>query len=65
MADVDNGGNNMPDMTEDDPCAMSNSDEHKGLRIGAIFIILVTSLAGTLTPILFRHSSLVPTPVFE
>ncbi|WWC59370.1 uncharacterized protein I303_101922 [Kwoniella dejecticola CBS 10117] len=65
MADVDNGGNNMPDMEDSDPCAIDNSDSHRGLRIGAIFIILVTSLLGTLTPIVFRHSSVIPTPVFE
>ncbi|WWC67833.1 uncharacterized protein I206_101750 [Kwoniella pini CBS 10737] len=65
MADVDNGGNNMLDVEDSDPCAIDNSDSHHGLRIGAIFIILVTSLAGTLTPIIFRHSSAIPTPVFE
>ncbi|WVW78585.1 hypothetical protein I302_100541 [Kwoniella bestiolae CBS 10118] len=63
MSDVDSGA--VPDMDAEDPCAMSNSDSHRGLRIGAVFIILVTSLAGTLTPIIFRHSANVPTPVFD
>ncbi|WWD22091.1 hypothetical protein CI109_106580 [Kwoniella shandongensis] len=55
-------------MAEDagaDACAMDNSESHFGLRIGSIFIILVTSVIGTLTPILFRQSSFIPKPVFE
>ncbi|WRT64880.1 uncharacterized protein IL334_001816 [Kwoniella shivajii] len=57
----------MSDVEADtsDPCTLANDDSHQGLRIGAIFIILVTSLAGTMTPIIFRHSSSIPTPVFD
>ncbi|WVQ69139.1 uncharacterized protein L199_007354 [Kwoniella botswanensis] len=63
MSDVDSGAS--PDLDIDDPCAISNDDSRRGLRIGAIFIILVTSLLGTLTPIVFRHTANVPTPVFD
>ena len=43
-------------------------DSLMGLRIGAIFIILVTGLSGALFPILARRSRLskfIPEPVFE
>ncbi|KAJ9106901.1 hypothetical protein QFC20_003909 [Naganishia adeliensis] len=49
----------------EDPCAASFDDSHNGLRIASIFIILVTSLVGTLLPIVLRKSKWVPTPVFE
>ncbi|KAL0240294.1 hypothetical protein I308_106544 [Cryptococcus tetragattii IND107] len=56
----------MSDEAPDvDPCAMDNSESHFGLRIGSIFIILVTSVIGTLLPIIFRQSSFVPRSVFE
>ncbi|WVQ84133.1 hypothetical protein IAT38_006280 [Cryptococcus sp. DSM 104549] len=53
------------DSADADPCALDNDDSRFGLRVGAIFIILVTSVIGTLTPIVFRHSSMVPRPVFD
>ncbi|WVN90695.1 uncharacterized protein L203_105937 [Cryptococcus depauperatus CBS 7841] len=49
----------------EDSCSISNDDSRLGLRIGSIFIILVTSLLGTLLPIIFRQSSFVPRPVFD
>ncbi|WVQ74081.1 hypothetical protein IAR50_003665 [Cryptococcus sp. DSM 104548] len=49
----------------EDACALDNSDTHHGLRIGAIFIILVTSVIGTLLPIVLRRSSFVPRYVFD
>ncbi|OCF40910.1 solute carrier family 39 (zinc transporter), member 1/2/3 [Kwoniella heveanensis CBS 569] len=64
MSDTEAGLGDSVGM-EEDACAMSNDDSHHGLRIGAIFIILVTSLFGTLAPIVLRHSSFVPRPVFE
>ncbi|WVQ97945.1 hypothetical protein IAU59_005064 [Kwoniella sp. CBS 9459] len=64
MSDTEAGLGDTVGM-EEDACAMSNDDSHHGLRIGAIFIILVTSLFGTLAPIVLRHSSFVPKPVFE
>ncbi|ORY27748.1 putative low-affinity zinc ion transporter [Naematelia encephala] len=48
-----------------DECSISNSDSHFHLRIGAIFIILVTSLIGAIAPILLRQSSFVPKAVFD
>lgn len=48
-----------------DPCAISNSETYFNLRIGSIFIILVTSIIGTLVPIVLRQSKIVPKPVFE
>ncbi|OCF58924.1 solute carrier family 39 (zinc transporter), member 1/2/3 [Kwoniella mangroviensis CBS 10435] len=63
MSDTDSGA--VPDVDSEDPCAISNDDSRRGLRIGAIFIILVTSLLGTLTPIVFRQSERIPTPVFD
>lgn len=53
------------DAADVDPCAMDNSETHFGLRIGSIFIILVTSVIGTVLPIILRQSSFVPRPVFE
>lgn len=46
-------------------CAASFSESHWGLRIGAIFIILVTSSLGTITPIVLRKSNVVPRAFFE
>jgi len=40
-------------------------DRWKNLRIGAIFIILVTSLCGTLAPILAKRAWRVPAPAFD
>ncbi|OWZ45402.1 hypothetical protein LQV05_003804 [Cryptococcus neoformans] len=53
------------DAADVDPCAMDNSETHFGLRIGSIFIILVTSVIGTVLPIILRQSSFVPRPVFD
>jgi zinc transporter 1/2/3 len=50
---------------DDNPCAASFSENHFGLRIGAIFIILVTSVIGTLLPIVLRQSNIVPRAAFE
>lgn len=50
---------------EEDACAASYDDSHWGLRIGGIFIILATSLVGTLAPILLRSSRVVPRAFFE
>lgn len=50
---------------EEDACAASYDDSHWGLRIGGIFIILATSLIGTLAPILLRSSRVVPRAFFE
>ncbi|KAK8846850.1 hypothetical protein IAR55_005938 [Kwoniella newhampshirensis] len=55
----------MSDAVDSDACALSNSETHFGLRIASIFIILATSLLGTVTPILFRQSSVIPRPVFD
>ncbi|RSH83844.1 high-affinity Zn(2+) transporter zrt1 [Saitozyma podzolica] len=51
--------------TATDACALDNNTDNFGLRIGAIFIILVTSIIGTLIPIAFRQSRVIPRPVFE
>ncbi len=53
------------DDSSSDPCAISNSTDDFGLRIGSIFVILVTSLVGTMLPIFLRRSRVVPRPVFE
>lgn len=45
----------MSDLDED-ACAAAVDDSHHKLRIGAIFIILTTSLVGTVAPILLRRS---------
>lgn len=42
-----------------------DADPWFGLRIGAIFVILVTSLVGTLAPIVAKRSWRVPTPAFD
>ncbi|ORX34477.1 Zinc/iron permease [Kockovaella imperatae] len=52
----------MSDLAE---CSLDNADDRRGLRIGAVFIILVTSLAGTFAPIILRSSSFIPKPVFQ
>lgn len=59
-APADGGEDAQPDE-----CAASYDTKHWGLRIGAIFIILATSLIGTLAPILLRRSSYVPRAFFE
>ncbi|KAJ9096080.1 hypothetical protein QFC21_005445 [Naganishia friedmannii] len=55
----------MSDVAVEDPCAATVGDSHGNLRIASIFIILVTSLVGTLLPIVLRKSKWVPTAVFE
>jgi hypothetical protein len=40
-------------------------DRWKNLRIGAIFILLVTSLCGTLAPILAKRTWRIPAPAFD
>lgn len=43
-SDTDPAGTTTPDTVtdDDDPCAQDNGDDYHGLRIGAIFIILVS-----------------------
>ncbi|RSH85381.1 high-affinity Zn(2+) transporter zrt1 [Saitozyma podzolica] len=48
-----------------DACALDNSFDYFGLRVGGMFIILVTSILGTLVPIALRQSRIIPRPVFE
>ncbi|EIW65946.1 hypothetical protein TREMEDRAFT_41167 [Tremella mesenterica DSM 1558] len=48
-----------------DDCSADNGTTRTGLRIGSIFIILVTSLIGTCLPIFLRSSSFVPRWAFE
>ncbi|WOO85909.1 Zinc-regulated transporter 2 [Vanrija pseudolonga] len=55
----------LDDAAPADPCAASFSESHWGLRIASVFIILVTSLFGTLLPIFLRNSSFVPRWAFE
>lgn len=54
-------------MSDDDTCGSVHRghDKYHNLRIGAIFVILVTSLAGTLSPILAKRTWRVPTPAFD
>ena len=40
-------------------------DPWKNLRIGAIFIVLITSLCGTLAPILAKRAWRIPAPAFD
>lgn len=53
------------DAAEEDACASGNATDKWGLRIGAIFVILVTSLLGTVTPIVLRRATVVPRSVWE
>ncbi|KAJ9096126.1 hypothetical protein QFC20_006501 [Naganishia adeliensis] len=46
-------------------CQSNNDDSHFGLRIAAIFIILVTSLIGALAPVVLHQTNVLPTYVFE
>ncbi|EGG00902.1 uncharacterized protein MELLADRAFT_92865 [Melampsora larici-populina 98AG31] len=65
MAAVENSTSTPLDQPE---CGSSNEFSGRlGLRVGAIFIILVTSLFGTLFPILTRRSSLfvIPAAAYE
>ncbi|KAH9815421.1 Zinc/iron permease [Melampsora americana] len=65
MAAVDNSTSTLLAQPE---CGSSNeSGGRLGLRVGAIFIILATSLLGTLFPILTRRSTLfvVPAAAYE
>lgn len=52
-------------MSDECGSVQRGDDPWKGLRIGAIFVILVTSLCGTLAPILAKRSWHVPTPAFD
>ncbi|KAG7531376.1 hypothetical protein FFLO_04373 [Filobasidium floriforme] len=52
---MDAPAENTPDVQED-PCAASYDDSRHGLRIASIFIILVTSIIGTLAPVLLRRT---------
>jgi hypothetical protein len=52
-------------MSNDCGSVQRGSDPWKNLRIGAIFVILVTSLCGTLSPIIAKRSWQVPVPVFD
>jgi len=49
----------------DDPCAADNSLTFTKLRIASVFIILVTSITGSLVPIALRRNTWIPKPVFE
>lgn len=42
-----------------------NSQENFGLRIGGIFVILITSFIGTLLPIVLKKKQWAPTAFFE
>lgn len=50
---------------EEDECSQTYDDSRWGLRIGAIFVILVTSLIGTVLPIALRSSKIIPRSAFE
>jgi len=65
LDEVANSTSPSADAPEEDECAASLSTSHWGLRIGAIFIILATSVFGTLLPILLRQSNVVPRAAFE
>jgi len=49
---------------DNDPCGAETDDSYFGLRIGALFIILVTSACGTLFPIIARRLK-VPGAIFD
>jgi hypothetical protein len=46
-------------------CQDVNSRDKLGLRISAIFVVLVTSFVGTLAPILLRNRKWCPLAFFE
>ncbi|KAF8311409.1 ZIP-like iron-zinc transporter [Clavulina sp. PMI_390] len=52
-------------MSDNCGAASRTDDPYYHLRIASIFVILVTSLAGTLTPIIAKRSWKVPTPAFD
>lgn len=53
------------DATEGDACAASVVDSHFPIRIASIFVIFVTTLLGTLPPIVWRKSKTIPRALFE
>lgn len=55
----------MADAADSCGSVQRGDDPWFHLRIGAIFIILVTSLFGTLAPIIAKRSWRVPTPAFD
>lgn len=46
----------MSDVTSEDACSASFDESYHSLRIAAVFVILVTSVIGTFTPMILRRS---------
>lgn len=54
-------------MSDESPScgSISNDTPRMGLRIGSIFIILVTSAVGTLFPVIAKRALRIPTAAFD
>jgi zinc transporter 1/2/3 len=50
---------------DQEECFENNGNGRLGLRIGGIFVVLVTSFVGTLAPILLKRRAWCPVAFFE